>query len=54
MNNHHNCQLKINKLKAEKEQLRLLLSIIHNTAWQAVNGPELPEEANPEKEVQDE
>ena len=53
MNNHLDCQLKIAQLQAEKEQLRLLLSIILNTAYYAVNGPE-PHEENEEKEVQDE
>ncbi|CAG8845949.1 25981_t:CDS:2, partial [Racocetra persica] len=46
-----NQELKAELLRrAEEEQLRLLLSIILNTAWQAVNGPELPEENEPEKE----
>jgi cell shape-determining protein MreC len=43
-------QTEINKLKQEKAQLRLLLKIIIDTAYQAVNGPE-PEAENQTKET---
>lgn len=37
------CQGKINKLKSENQQLRLLFRVILNTAYLAVNGQETEE-----------